>query len=215
MWTLLFAAAGAEPGPWPDDLADLPPSVALPRGEAPSCRALDAAAFVQLPAYDDAFELLRPDRAWGTTWLADALAHAARHVQTQVPEADPVHIGDLSAARGGALPPHVLHQVGRDADVALWQLGGRQGDSFRAMTPSTLDLELTWLFIEGLIETGRVSLLLLDQRLIRAVKDYVVHNDLLAAGDLRWLFGSGNIPGVLRAAGRHADHLHVQVSCQP
>lgn len=212
MWTLLVAAAIAAPGPFPDDLADSVRGPVPPVDDPPSCDAV-AQELVQLPDYHDAFAILRPERAWGTTWLLDALAYAAERVRQDVPWADPLHIGDVSARQGGALPPHRQHRDGRDADVALWAAGARQAGSFVPLGPATLDVEVSWLFIDSLLETGRVSMLLLDPRLVQRLRAHVTENNLLPPTDVDWIFGADGRPGVLRGAGRHADHLHVQVSC--
>jgi hypothetical protein len=212
MWTILVSAALAAPGPFPDDLADAVRAPAPPMDEPPAC-ASAALDLIQLPDHHDAFALLRPDRAWGTTWLVDALAFAAARVRAEVPWADPLRVGDLSAAKGGPLPPHRQHRDGRDADVGLWSLGGRQSATFEPVRAATLDVAVTWLFIDGLLETGRISMMLLDPRLIERLRSHVVAHDLLVADDVAWVFGADRRPGLLRGASRHSDHLHVQVSC--
>jgi len=174
----------------------------------------------QVPGDTDVLRRFDPRRSWGTTAMVDLLLHATGTVAARFPDADPVLIGDLSRARGGALPPHRWHHDGRSADVGLFRIGGRQPRvGFERVWPSQLDVERTWTLIEAMLSTGHVEHILLDQGLVRRLKAYVRAEELMTPEEIEATFPPKGTPnmwrmkGIIRHAAHHGDHMHVRVLC--
>jgi penicillin-insensitive murein endopeptidase len=213
-------ALSAPQGPWDPDPSDRA-ALRLEALDAPGCEE-PLSVSVQLDAAHDHYRVSDPARAWGTPYLVNLLEAAARRVRYRHPEADPLLFGDLSWRRGGHLPGHVSHDTGRDADVGLYFHQGRQATpgGFRSVSPRELDAPTTWTLIEALLESDRVDLILLDQRLIQRLTQHL-------RDDLGWspeaiaeVFPPPGAPrlwertGYVRGDAAHHDHLHVRVRCE-
>ncbi len=200
MYSLLLAGSAlAGPlGPWEAGASD------TGLGLEPACAEQYPYALTQLPDRPALYKRWNPFRSWGTPALVDAVIEATGLVASKYPDSDPVFVGDLSTRRGGALPPHRYHHDGRSADVGLFRDGGKQPVAgFEPLWSSELDLQRTWTLIHGLLETGRVEHILLDQGHIDTLK--------------RWLLDEGRLwayEGIVRHAPRHRDHLHVRMRCE-
>jgi murein endopeptidase len=154
-------------------------------------------------------QLTDPAHAWGTQETVDGLLHCLGVVAERYPGGVPPYVGHLSARQGGPLNPHVSHQSGRDADVGYYLT--TSGHQFARVTPATLDLKRTWAFVRALVTDTDVELILIDQGLQRALRDYARSQ----GEDADWLAAVfDGVPGRLRPlilhARGHATHLHVR-----
>jgi len=165
---------------------------------------------VQMPA-GPYHQLADPAHAWGTQETVDGLLHCLGMVAERWPGGVPPYVGHLSARQGGPLNPHVSHQSGRDADVGYYLTS--RGRQFGRVTPATMDLKRTWAFVRALITDTDVELILIDEGLQRALRDYA----RTQGEDADWLAAVfDGVPGRLRPlilhARGHATHLHVRFS---
>ena len=231
LWSAALPAAAGPLGPGASDaIAALGARAAREAREATADTGLRVADcddsypfdLAQVPGNTDVLRRFDPARSWGTVPMVDLLLHATGTIAARYPHADPVLIGDLSRARGGALPPHRWHHDGRSADVGLFRHGGRQPRvGFERVWPSQLDVERTWALIEAMLATGYVEHILLDEGLIRRLKAYVREEGLLTPEQIRATFPAKGTPkmwrmrGILRHAPHHGDHMHVRVACEP
>lgn len=165
------------------------------------------------------------DQHHGTDELVALLNSASDTVWTALP-GNPLTLGDLSRHSGGRFRPHRSHQNGRDADVGFFihDLEGSPVASNRFVDfgpmgttrhdPSwRFDDARNWILVEYLLTQTEapVQYLFISRELRRR---------LLVEGSHR-----GADPEILaRAArvlyqppvgGRHRDHLHVRVFCDP
>ena len=228
MTPLLFAAiANAQAGvhgPWLDDdpIGFDTGAPGLTYADPPPCGAYSGSSSVRLPEMEDLYERANPPSQWGTPYMVDLLTYTAETMAIQMPDADRILMGDISARYGGPLLPHKTHRLGVDADVGLYVRGRKQGTArtgFIHATPATLDYEATWLEIKTMLDTGRVKFILLDQRLIDALRVWLLENDLATRTEVDNIFPPRDTPqiwehyGYLWHAPLHDDHLHVQVKC--
>lgn len=225
---IIAASAPAEAGmlgPWlddaPVDVSDTGPvPEELPPADPPSCKALKNG--VQMPERPDLYAIWDPNRAWGSSYLVDTLVSAAQTVAWQLPDADPIAVGDLSQKGGGALHGHITHNVGVDADIGLYTADHRQPSAFffEDVRPSMLDTEATWLLIRALLETERIDFILLDESLIRQLRAYLLREGILDQTAIDRIFPPTNTPnafqtdGIVRHATGHRNHMHVRVRCE-
>jgi len=148
--------------------------------------------------------LKRPHLAWGTPRTVHALLAAFARYHERDTEAPPIVVGDLSAQRGGPLPPHVSHQSGRDVDIDVVWLRGRAG---------SLDLRRTWSLLDALLSTGKVAYVFLDYELQARLFEFA-RSDGVAVESLRRVFqyprGERAATGVVRHWPGHRRHLHVR-----
>jgi penicillin-insensitive murein endopeptidase len=155
------------------------------------------------------WELVNPWLAWGTQETVDALALAIDAVAERFPNTPKAFIGDLSAKRGGHLPPHVSHQAGRDVDVSYYLTEGHRW--YATATESSLDRARTWHLIRTLIMESDVDFILVDFRIQRLLRAYALE----IGEDPAWLDqvfqvgGKSQRPLIFHAKG-HATHLHVR-----
>ncbi len=165
------------------------------------------------------------DQHHGTDELVAVLNTASDTVWTALP-GNPLTLGDLSRHSGGRFRPHRSHQNGRDADVGFYihDLEGAPVASNRFYDfgpmgttrhdPSwRFDDARNWILVEYLLTQtdAPIQYLFISRELRRR---------LLVEGHHR-----GADPEILaRAArvlyqppvgGRHRDHLHVRVYCDP
>jgi murein endopeptidase len=163
---------------------------------------------VQMPT-NVGWELVDPDRAWGTLETVTYLSHCLQKVRDEWRDAPTMFIGHISGRRGGHLSPHVSHQAGRDADVSYYYLppGARW---YVTATAQNLDRGRTWAFVRALITDTDVELILIDRALQRLIRDYAIER----GEDRGWvdqLFDGGpSLPPLIRHAKGHASHLHVR-----
>lgn len=188
----------------------------------PSCAEVYPYDLVQLPKAPGLYDQTWPEHAWGTAALVQAVQDAALKVALAFPDADPVYVGDLSLEDGGPLPPHRYHSDGRSVDVGLFAYDGEQPQygSFDRLGPFDLDVEKTWALMDGFLATGQVEHILLDARLIDAIRTWLVDRDRLTPDEAARIFPPSDTPrlwamsGIVRAAQDHDDHFHVRFRCE-
>jgi hypothetical protein len=172
-----------------------------------------------LPAAPGLYQRWDVGRSFGTPRLIEAVERAAEHVAWKLPHADPLFIGDLSRRGGGPLEGHSTHQTGLDADLGLYRKGARQPwRGFEELRPGDLDCAATWTLIEGLLDTGDVQFILLDEGHIRVLRAWLARERGWSDEALDTVFPRGlgdrsgwRLEGIVRHAEGHKDHLHVQV----
>ena len=155
------------------------------------------------------WELVSPGLAWGTQETVDALARAIDAVAARFPNTPKVFIGDLSARRGGHLPPHVSHQSGRDVDISYYLTEGHRWNA--TANGSNLDRARTWHFVRTLISDSDVDLILVDTQIQRILKAYALEigEDPAWLDEIFQVGGKSRRPLIFHAKG-HATHLHVR-----
>ncbi len=216
---LCVAALAGLPGPFDSDPVDRT-QLRLSGAPAPTC-SVPLQGAVQLRSSPH-HRLADPLRSWGTRWLVETVTEATRQARYRMPKADPIFIGDLSRKHGGPLYGHRQHRAGRDADIGLYRLGQKQPvHGFERVWPSQLDVEATWTLIEALLSSGRVEAILLDQRHIDRIVDWLRAEERLSEDAIATTFPPPRTPrlwertGIVRSARNHTDHLHVRVRCEP
>jgi LysM repeat protein len=154
------------------------------------------------------FTPVSPGTAWATTETLTYLTAALRKVHETLPGTPPLHLGDISAERGGPLAPHVSHQSGRDVDLGYFYLKNERW--YRRGTAQNLDIEKNWEFIRALVTETDVELILIDHSIQALLREHALRR----GEDPRWvksLFsGEGSDRPLIRHARGHATHLHVR-----
>jgi penicillin-insensitive murein endopeptidase len=165
-------------------------------------------AGVQMPAGAN-WELVSPGLAWGTRETVDALEHAIDAVATRFPSTPKAFIGNISANRGGHLPPHVSHQSGRDVDLGYYLSEGHRW--YATANGSNLDRPRTWHLVRTLIAESDVDLILIDIGVQRTLKSYAreIGEDPAWLDQIFQVGGKSQRPIIFHAKG-HATHLHVR-----
>jgi LysM repeat protein len=154
------------------------------------------------------FTPVSPGTAWGTTETLSYLTAALKKVHESMPGTAPLHLGDISAERGGPLAPHVSHQSGRDVDLGYFYLKNERW--YRRGTAQNLDIPKNWEFVRALVTETDVELILIDHSIQALLREHALRR----GEDPRWvksLFsGDGNDRPLIRHARGHATHLHVR-----
>jgi LysM repeat protein len=166
----------------------------------------------------------RPHLAWGTNETIINLTQAIVKVRAAIRGLHNIAVGDLSAKKGGRLPPHKSHQTGRDVDIGFWftnqPKGGPQG--FISGIKHPLHVSANWAFIEALAgktsKASKVEYIFLDYRIQARLYRYAKRRGV-PKKRLDWLFqfprGRRAMRGVIRHAKGHDDHFHIRFKCPP
>lgn len=118
------------------------------------------------------------------------------------------------------MPPHRYHSDGRSVDIGLFVDGRQPMGGFVPVSPRALDLERQWTLIEGFLVTGMVEHVLIDQAHVDALVDWLRETGRLSEDEIARTFPSADAPnlwarqGIVRAANRHRDHMHVRFRCE-
>ncbi len=228
------AANGAEPAPF-DDGVELPQEAASPDAKLPFADLTDdqitarlradiaslgpmsigrahsgvLIAGVHMPEGAN-WEIVSPALAWGTQETVDALAHAFDAVAAKFPGTPKAFVGDISAKRGGHLPPHVSHQSGRDVDLGYYLTEGHH-KWYAFANAKTLDRARSWHLVRTLIADSDVDLVLVDFQVQRLLRAYALEigEDPAWVDDVFQVSGKSRRPIIIHAPG-HATHLHVR-----
>jgi murein endopeptidase len=150
----------------------------------------------------------------------ELLIEATAQVALDYPDGDPVFVGDVSAERGGPLPPHRYHSDGRSVDLGLFVDGRQPRGAFVDTLPSRLDVERQWALIEAFLATGRIEHVLLDRSLIDRLVGWLRDTGRLSEAEIARIFPAADadrlwaMTGIVRAAARHRDHMHVRLRCE-
>ncbi len=153
---------------------------------------------------------------YGTNETVAILLWAFEEMTRLYPGTVPAVVGDLSAERGGRLPPHASHRSGRDVDIGYYQIGNVQQKQFAGCPPEKLDADKTWTLLELLLATGQVEYFFIDRILQRPLYDEAAQRGW-AEEDLQLMFeaplGSRKRKGIIRHTPGHRHHVHVRFVC--
>ncbi len=180
-----------------------------------------------------------PQAGKGYRWLQTSRTHFAlprflrviEHAAAAVSEDHPggiLSVGDLSARSGGALPHHLSHRSGRDADL-LFFLQTLEGVPTTSSTfvhigsdglgwdsahrrYVRMDVEREWSLVRALLSDAEATV------------EWLFVSNPVKAMLLRWAFARGESTAlIVRAfdammqpgppAESHDDHLHVRIAC--
>jgi murein endopeptidase len=153
---------------------------------------------------------------FGTQETMDVLRQAADFMEQADPKGTPIEVLDISLEHGGPFEPdHVSHQSGRDVDLSYIYVDGfHPGSVYREFPLEKLDVMKTWLLIRGLIQTGRVQLMLIDHE-IQAL--LYAQAKRLGVCNLKRIFQYPRGPkvrrGLIRHYPNHRDHIHLRLRC--
>jgi hypothetical protein len=151
--------------------------------------------------------------AWGTPRAVGLLRDAVRTYARSVTGEPKVHIGDLSLRTGGAFPPHVSHQGGRDVDIG-YVLEGPSADDRRFLSAhaGNLDVERTWALVSAVLATDAVKYVFMDYEVQRLLYEHAVEVEGAAEAErlLQYPRGSRASHGVIRHWKGHRNHFHVR-----
>jgi murein endopeptidase len=172
----------------------------------------------QLPLESGLYYRWDPNRSWGQSVLVDTIRSASEDLAWILPDADPLLIGDVSRRGGGRMFGHRTHHAGTDVDIGLYTGEGEQPlGGFIDVRPTELDLAANWAVIRTLLNTDRVSFILLDQSHIDRLRAYLIEDLMMDASLVDPIFPvtDRNTPwdarGVVRHAPNHRSHLHVRI----
>ncbi len=178
---------------------------------------------VQLPENPALYTVWRPENAWGTADLVDVLISVSEEMAWRVPGAEPLMIGDMSNEGGGWMRGHRSHRGGLDADVGIYHGDAQQYDyGLRTVPVDQLDLDTNLEFVLALFATDKVERILLDRRLIRALRTHAVQSERLSAEDAAAMFilpednledSPFSMERVVHHVPGHHHHFHVRVYC--
>ena len=162
----------------------------------------------------DGIQLNAEDRSWGTEETISLMNLAIDRVQEKYPDTCDMFIGDISRRKGGRLRPHISHKSGRDIDVSYYAHDNRF-IRFIPMNVNNLDVEKTWYFLETLLLTERVTLILMDYRLQKVFYGYLetIYPKRILRHYFQYPRKTGNRRGIIRHAPGHMDHLHIRFKC--
>ncbi len=154
--------------------------------------------------------------AFGTDEAVAMVAWACAQIVRLYPDTMPMVVGDFSKEGGGRLRPHKSHQSGRDVDLGFFLLGNARLAYFKDATPTNLDWEKTWSFVELLIATGQVEYIFIDRSLHK-----LLYSEAVRRGwdeeELARLFeaplGGEAGRGLIRHVRGHKTHMHVRFVC--
>ena len=155
-----------------------------------------------------------PTRAYGTRHTVRMLEAAAADVMARWPDAQDLHVGDVSHPNGGYMTPHKSHQSGRDADISYYYRGNVKLERFVGMTPETFDAVKNWHLFKTLIDTQQVEYIFVDYQLQKVLYEYAVSIGYRAselAGILQYPNRGGS--GIIRYSRGHANHFHIRFKC--
>lgn len=180
-----------------------------------------------LPPSDDVrYKSAGPELRWGTDELVSAVSRAARLVAERLPGAM-LTVGDVSRRGGGRFRPHRSHRSGRDVDLAFYTLGRDWAPGYPERfvrfrgdgQPRDRDISLefddkrNWELVASLLTDDTISVQhificeSLEQRLLEeaerigAPAELVEHAAVIMSRPTR--------------GGRHDDHFHVRIYCDP
>ena len=151
---------------------------------------------------------LRKDRSrvWGTADTVDTLVDTFTAYGERFPDAHPVHLGDLSARRGGRIGPHRSHQSGRDVDIRFVSTALRDDGTPRLRTTEeTFDAAANWFVVKRLLASGEVQSIYMSAKVQRWLREQAIAN--VGADAARTYFES------ISHEHGHRHHMHVRFRC--
>lgn len=233
LWVALttLGARAARPGPYLDEIGpgELDASEPTPDGledtglPGQECAMLSLPDGVQLPESPELYTIWNRSNAWGTPRMVDTLEQVAEEMAWRFPHADPFVVGDLSRRGGGWMRGHRSHRGGLDADLGIYTQGAHQHQGgLRTVPASQMDLDANLAFVLALFDTGNVERILLDWRLIRALRRHAIDSGAMTEAEARAIFllpgdslgtSPWNLEGVVHHVPGHHHHFHVRVYC--
>ena len=162
------------------------------------------------------YVVVNPSRAWGQKSVVSLLRAAAHRVQSKFPGQQRIVFEDLSIERGGCLAPHREHRSGLEVDAGLYHKGLGALTHLHVATPANFDARREWLFLQALLETGRVDRILLDPRIQGWLYREAVREGTAPEKLARWFHAPrGKGRAVFTNAAGHDNHTHIRFLCPP
>ena len=161
---------------------------------------------------------------YSTPALIDGLLRAATAVAPQVPDGQPLVVGNLSRKNGGDIGDSHTDNSGRDVDLVFFmtQLDGTsvrvrnhhydaQGLSRRLPKKYTFDLDRNWAVIEAMANDQEMAVqwVILEPHLELLLLKHAKRNGM-STTQLRRYADMMTLPAY---AGRHENHMHIRVQC--
>ncbi len=164
---------------------------------------------VQFPE-GDRWDIIQPQRAWGTQETIDFLVTAIDKVHTEHPGAHPLSIGHLSRDKGGRIYPHRSHQSGRDIDIGYYYVP-EKAEWYRPANKHTLDKARSWALVKAFVIHTDVEMVFIDRSVQKLLKEYA----LSVGEDPSWLnsifqYKSRHPEPIVRHTYGHRTHIHVR-----
>jgi hypothetical protein len=185
---LLPSIATADWGPFPVEEQSLLEDTAIQEIHSP-CSQTRMLSGEPLQENKEIYKLWHPKNTWATLRMVDALTQAAEDVHQNVPEADPLVIGDISKEGGGKLDGHKSHQGGSDADIGIYWGDAKQHlIGFMNVNSVDFDSETNWILIRSLLESGEVERVLVDQALVNELRKYVIRSGEMTREEAYYTF---------------------------
>ena len=171
----------------------------------------------------DLYELRCPAHAYATATTARALIDALRCFRGRTSYDGQLIIGDISAAQGGPLGPHLSHQSGRDVDLWLPIAGGRYGQgcdhcgtTYCRPQPGEIDWSATWELVDTLSEFPEIEVVFLDFELQSELRRAALESDANPATlDARIQWPRRGAGALVQHADGHVHHMHIRFHCPP
>lgn len=190
---------------------------------AASCDFAHLADGAPLPENPALYTIWNRGKAFGTPRLVETLVYVSEEMAWRFPNAQPLMIGDMSYEGGGWMSGHRSHRGGLDADVGIYFGNHQQHQGgLRTVPVSELDLDANLAFVQTLLATGEVERILLDQRLIRALRQHAIDSGAMTPDEAMATFilpgdpldaSPWNLYGVVHHVPGHHHHFHVRVRC--
>jgi len=164
------------------------------------------------------------DRGFGSLDLISLIQASSKEIRRDFPAVELVQVGDLAKEKGGNIPGHGSHQNGLDVDIVYFRKdryvmpktkscpGISTGFCEQHVDPkgrvkANFDVEANWRMIQLLDSSNRLDRIFTDLRLKKVFCEYAVAKGMRA----EW----GSTLRKLRHWPKHADHMHVRLTCPP
>ena len=164
----------------------------------------------------DVFVLVAPERArfYATHEMATMITRLGKF--SQLGDIQKIYVGNISAAKGGPLSPHLSHQIGMDADLGYPTLDGKT--SFptvvrnNSLNSSAYSVKKTFeLFKEAFkqkdIQTEKIFA---DRLIIKDLCQYAAKANELSGQDKDLV---QNMFKNINHVDGHGNHFHIRVKC--
>ncbi len=165
-----------------------------------------------------------PHRSWGTNETITAILEMVATVKQKHPKAHDLVIEDLSAKKGGPLPPHKSHQSGRDVDTGMYFLNQpHEGPKrFLDFLKYPLDMPTSWTLLTALVGPDEASTpaeyVFLDYAVQKKFYDWARKRGVskrLLGRMFQYPRGKRSMRGIIRHQHGHRNHLHIRFKCPP
>jgi penicillin-insensitive murein endopeptidase len=155
------------------------------------------------------WQVVNPRETWGTSETIEFLILCIDEVNEEFPDTLPIPIGDIGKPEGGALPPHLSHQSGRDVDVGYYYTTGDKW--YTPARPNNLDLPRTWALVRAMVTRTDVEVIFIDRSIQKLLRGYAegIGEDATWLDDL---FGgpASALRALIRHEPGHRTHIHVR-----